>query len=66
MKIVLAPDSYKNSLTAKQVAQSMKKGFALRRSISRETRFMPKRPKAEKTILRRSSYSAFCSAPARR
>ncbi|KRK93217.1 glycerate kinase [Companilactobacillus futsaii] len=28
MKIVLAPDSYKNSLTAKQVAQSMKKGFA--------------------------------------
>lgn len=27
MKIVLAPDSYKNSLTAKQVAQSMKKGF---------------------------------------
>ncbi|MQS74852.1 glycerate kinase [Companilactobacillus halodurans] len=27
MKIVLAPDSYKNSLTAKQVAQSMRKGF---------------------------------------
>lgn len=28
MKIVLAPDSYKNSLTAKQVAQSMHSGFA--------------------------------------
>jgi len=27
MKIVLAPDSYKNSLTAKQVAQSMRHGF---------------------------------------
>lgn len=27
MKIVLAPDSYKNSLTAKQVAASIKKGF---------------------------------------
>ncbi|HIY93685.1 glycerate kinase family protein [Companilactobacillus sp. HBUAS56275] len=28
MKIVLAPDSYKNSLTAKEVAQAMHKGFA--------------------------------------
>lgn len=27
MKIVLAPDSYKNSLTAKEVAQSLRKGF---------------------------------------
>ena len=27
MKIVLAPDSYKNSLTAKEVAASMRKGF---------------------------------------
>ena len=27
MKIVLAPDSYKNSLTAKEVAESMRKGF---------------------------------------
>lgn len=27
MKIVLAPDSYKNSLTAKEVAQAMRKGF---------------------------------------
>lgn len=27
MKIVLAPDSYKNSLTAKEVAMSMRKGF---------------------------------------
>ncbi|WP_119326847.1 glycerate kinase [Companilactobacillus musae] len=27
MKIVLAPDSYKNSLTAKEVAQSIRKGF---------------------------------------
>ncbi|MQS53611.1 glycerate kinase [Companilactobacillus mishanensis] len=27
MKIVLAPDSYKNSLTAKQVAESMQKGL---------------------------------------
>ncbi|WP_057880041.1 glycerate kinase [Companilactobacillus kimchiensis] len=27
MKIVLAPDSYKNSLTAKEVADSMRKGF---------------------------------------
>ena len=27
MKIVLAPDSYKNSLTAKQVAAAMRKGF---------------------------------------
>lgn len=28
MKIVLAPDSYKNSLTAKEVAMAMHKGFA--------------------------------------
>lgn len=28
MKIVLAPDSFKDSLTAKQVAQAMQKGFA--------------------------------------
>lgn len=28
MKIVLAPDSYKNSLTAKEVATAMHKGFA--------------------------------------
>lgn len=27
MKIVLAPDSYKNSLTAKEVAESMRRGF---------------------------------------
>lgn len=27
MKIVLAPDSYKNSLTAKEVAQALRKGF---------------------------------------